>query len=199
MKISISKGNQKMGLIRSVSLPPIISCRPDAPCTKTCYAAKAVRLYATARAAWQNNLDFYNSDPAEYFEKIAASIQKKNDSWFRFSVAGDMPNPLYFVGVKKVARACRDTRFLVFTKQVFPIGLYDNIPENLSVVKSMWPGLPAYPDYMQHLPKAWMKPKAPVEGYEIPLSALPCPGSCTTCNFCYNLRKIGADVVFDQH
>ena len=39
-KISISPGNQKMGFIPSVSLPPVVTCAHGCTCAKKCYAAK---------------------------------------------------------------------------------------------------------------------------------------------------------------
>lgn len=35
--LNISEGNSKMDAIPSFSLPPVITCRPDAPCRKECY------------------------------------------------------------------------------------------------------------------------------------------------------------------
>ena len=43
MKVSISKGNSKMGAIPSVSLPPITTCAAGCTCAKKCYAAKLCR------------------------------------------------------------------------------------------------------------------------------------------------------------
>ena len=39
-QVSISKGNNKMGAIPSVSLPPITTCKHCESCAKDCYAAK---------------------------------------------------------------------------------------------------------------------------------------------------------------
>ena len=57
LKVSISKGNSKMGSIPSVSLPPCTTCNPNAPCFKKCYAVKIQRLYKTVKTAYENNLD----------------------------------------------------------------------------------------------------------------------------------------------
>ena len=68
--VSISKGNSKMGAIPSVSLPACITCNPNAPCFKLCYAAKISRLYSSVKNAYDRNLDILNSDPARYWEQV---------------------------------------------------------------------------------------------------------------------------------
>ena len=57
--ISISKGNIKMGDISSISLPAVVTCRPDAPCFLKCYARKMCAYRDTVRAAYERNLDIY--------------------------------------------------------------------------------------------------------------------------------------------
>ena len=37
MKVTISQSNTKLGMIPTISLPPIITCRKNAPCAKDCY------------------------------------------------------------------------------------------------------------------------------------------------------------------
>jgi len=37
--VTIPDGNRKMGVVPSISLPPIVTCNKEAPCTKGgCYA-----------------------------------------------------------------------------------------------------------------------------------------------------------------
>lgn len=50
-KISISNGNSKMGLIKSVSLPPVVTCAKGCPCANDCYAVKLQRIYKTVKSA----------------------------------------------------------------------------------------------------------------------------------------------------
>ena len=52
----ISEKNTKMGWIPSVSLPPIITCRPNAPCKKDCYALKAYRCYKRTKKGGEARL-----------------------------------------------------------------------------------------------------------------------------------------------
>ena len=88
-KVSISHGNRKMGEIPSVSLPACITCNPDAPCFKDCYAVKIARLYKAANAAYNRNLNILERDPASYWAQVrtAASMAQ----YFRFHVSGDIP------------------------------------------------------------------------------------------------------------
>ena len=94
MKVSISKGNSKMGAIPSVSLPPIITCPANAPCAKKCYAAKLARIYPSVRKSYENNLDILNSDWDEYWRQVRGAVSMAR--YFRFHVAGDIPNAAYF-------------------------------------------------------------------------------------------------------
>ena len=51
-KISISRGNSKMGAIPSVSLPCRVTCNQNAPCFKKCYAARIELRYKESRNAY---------------------------------------------------------------------------------------------------------------------------------------------------
>ena len=138
--VSISKGNSKMGAIPSVSLPACVTCNPDAPCFKLCYAAKISRLYKTVKTAYRNNLDILASDPGVYWQQVkqAASMAR----YFRYHVSGDIPNADYFNNMVALARKLPHTTFLAFTKQYHIVNAYltngGTIPENLQIIFSNW-------------------------------------------------------------
>ncbi len=44
-QISISNGNRKLGVVMNISMSPRTCCPAGVPCSKKCYALKAVRLY----------------------------------------------------------------------------------------------------------------------------------------------------------
>lgn len=94
--VSISKGNSKMGAIPSVSLPACITCNPNAPCFKLCYAAKITRLYKTVKTAYENNLSILTDDPIEYWDQVKQAAQMAR--YFRYHVSGDIPNIEYYTG-----------------------------------------------------------------------------------------------------
>ena len=200
MQIKISPGNVKMGRIPSISLPPVQTCRPDAPCTADCYARKAWRMYPSVREAWQNNLTVYEEDPEIYFEQLHAVISKRNYPWFRFHVAGDFVDQEYFTRTLQLAKGLPGTKFLAFTKRFDYIEQRSSpVPESLSIVLSMWPGLPSPGSDLNHFPRTWVRdPKNPDP--RVPETAVPCPGHCDTCNLCWSLKLAGIkDVVFDKH
>lgn len=184
----------KMGSIPSLSLPPITTCRADAPCTKDCYSLKPWRQYPSVRKAWQENLDYYNKYPSSFFDAIYSwfETRKKPVDYFRWNVGGDFPSDDYLQRVKFLAKDFPATKFLAFTKRYeFD---YSNLSPNTSIVFSVWPGLALPED--QTMPRAYMD-----DGTDgrIPLDAMPCPGNCTVCGACWELAQRGINVVFKKH
>ena len=142
--ISISSGNIKMGDISSVSLPAVVTCRPDAPCFAKCYARKMCAYRENVRASYERNLDIYRNNPESYWLQLRAHCSMV--SAFRFHVSGDIPDIQYLEGMIKLARDCKNCQFLVFTKRAEWIN--DKIsalkkqkkalPKNLHIVISNW-------------------------------------------------------------
>lgn len=142
--ISISAGNIKMGDISSISLPAVVTCRPDAPCFQKCYARKMCAYRETVRTAYERNLDIYKNNPSSYWLQLRAHCSMV--SAFRFHVSGDIPDIQYLEGMIKLARECRNCQFLVFTKRAEWVN--DKIsalkkqkkalPKNLHIVISNW-------------------------------------------------------------
>ena len=194
MKIKISKENRKMGYVPSVSLPPGATCRPGVPCVPQCYANKAWRLYPSVRAAWQSNLDLYLDSPVGYFTQLSAWLQKHKPKYFRFHVAGDIPDTLYLTGMRRACLDIPETKFLCFTKR-FQFD-FKHLPSNLQVVLSMWPGMDLPGPELAHMSRAWCR-----DGTEtrVPETAIECPGGCDGCGACWGLSQKGLDVVFDLH
>lgn len=142
--ISISKGNIKMGDISSISLPAVVTCRPNAPCFQKCYARHMQNFKKNCLTAWSRNLDIYRNDPDSYWLQLRAYCSMV--SAFRFHVSGDMPDREYLEGVIKLARDCKNCQFLAFTKRAEwvndKISLLKKqkkaLPKNLHIVISNW-------------------------------------------------------------
>lgn len=142
--ISISAGNIKMGDISSVSLPAVVTCRPDAPCFQKCYARKMCAYRETIRAAYERNLDIYRNNPESYWLQLRAHCSMV--SAFRYHVSGDIPDIQYLEGMIKLARDCKNCQFLAFTKRAEWVN--DKIsalkkqkkalPKNLHILLSNW-------------------------------------------------------------
>ena len=198
LKVSISTGNKKMGAIPSVSLPPCVTCNPDAPCFKLCYAVKMERIYKTVRTAYENNLNVLNTDWAEYWRQVrqAAAMSR----YFRFHVSGDIPNAGYFKEMVITACMYPNTTFLAFTKQYKIVNNYidtvGGIPKNLKVIFSNWGEWKCENPHGLPECEIILKGSAPAENWKI------CGGNCTECACrgvgCWELKN-GDTIAIYQH
>lgn len=196
---SISDGNVKLGTIHSLSLPPVLTCNPDAPCRRKgqCYAIAMTRYAPGVVKAWGGNLDQWQTDPAgfeaemmDYFEGINAP------RFFRWFVGGDVCDGAFWQMIVRIAAKCPGVRFLMFTKQYGIVG--GRTPGNLQVVASGWPGLPIPRRIRRQFRVAWMRDEKNPDP-RIPADAIECPGHCDKCGMCWDLAAIGRDVVFEKH
>lgn len=197
-KVSISKGNAKLGAIPSVSLPAITTCNPTAPCFKLCYAAKISRLRKTVKTAYDRNLEVLTTNPALYWSSVytAAATVK----YFRHHVSGDIPNIEYFARMVQLANALPDTHFLAFTKQYHIVNQYINnggaIPENLKIIFSNWGDWKCANPYGLPVCEIILKGNEPAPDWKI------CGGNCTECacrgGGCWELKN-GETIAIYQH
>lgn len=202
LSISISSGNDKMGKIPSVSLPPIKTCAARAlnTCAKKCYACKICRYSKEAKNAYQRNLDTLLNSPAVFWEDVSRAL--KVNRFFRFNVSGDIPNYDYFKNLVKVVSNNSHCICLIFTKQWEIVNKYirynKSLPDNLKVVFSGWVGLDIINPY--NLPEAHVIFK----NGETSASdgAKYCSGNCFDCALnncgCWTLQK-GEQVLFREH
>lgn len=203
MSVKISKSNSKLGIIPSVNLPPIITCRSDAPCIKECYALKGRFRFSGVRENMASNYDLYRDNSEEYFRGIKESIDNGFISYkyFRWHASGDIVDKQYLVGMVKIANDLPRTYFLAFTKKYELVNAFIDeggvIPENLHIIFSAWGDswklLNPY-----NFPVAFVRFKAEDANSGIPDSAIECSGNCTSCLQCWNISR-GESVVFDQH
>ena len=216
LRIKISKGNMKLGKVHNISLPPIVTCREDAPCKKDCYAVRSFRMYPNTRKAWQTNLDIYNDSPELFFAEINTYLHEYDIKRFRWHVAGDIVDQRYLDGIVRTAIIFNKVEFLLFTKK------YDldygaiykathnmahefvsdtrNVP-NLAVIFSAWPGMEA-PNYKYDFPVAWLSTddRSPVHNSFPAQEYYKCVGHCGECGHrCWDVVKNKIDIVFDLH
>jgi hypothetical protein len=190
--ITISDGNRKVGSVPSISLPPVITCNPKAKCFKDCYVLKSYRIYPSVRQAYQKNLNTYNADPDLYFDAISAWLKIRRPTLFRYHVSGDIPDYHYLSGMVKLAAQFPEIKFLAFTKRYNLNKLFKNVPANLSIIISAWPGM--------RLPKTTQPIAFMDDGNEKRINnALECFGNCETCGMCWSLKTINKNVVFKKH
>ena len=190
--ITISPSNMKTGKIPSISLPPIVTCNPNAKCHKDCYVLKSYRLYPHVREAYQKNLNTFKTNPELYFQSISDWLTIKKPDYFRYHNSGDIPNLNYLNNIINIAKLHPKVKFLLFTKQYKFIKHFKDLPSNLSIVISAWPGM--------RLPKTTLPLAYMQDGTEKRVTnALECPGNCETCGMCWNLKSLNKNVVFKKH
>lgn len=200
MTVSISKGNSKMGLIPSVSLPACTTCNPSAPCFKKCYALRLARRYKTVAGAYDRNLEILDNSPNTYWLQVkAAAITTR---FFRYHVSGDIPNIDYFVYMVKTAHDLPNTTFLAFTKQYHIVNEYittfgaDAIPQNLKIIFSNWGAWKCENPHNLPTCEIILKGSEPAENWKI------CGGNCTACACagigCWELKS-GETIAIYKH
>lgn len=204
MDIKISTTNTKLGYqIPSISLLPECSCRKDAPCAKGCYGKKGNFTYSNVKEAQRHNYECYVNDPDGYFKQIISYLNDALISFkfFRWHTVGDIVDYNYFLGMIKVANACKHVKFLCFTKKFDIVNDYlavnDRLPHNLKIVFSAWHKAFKV-DNPNNLPVAYVFFKKEELNPDIPKLAIPCKGHCPECLACWDLRK-GQSVYFNQH
>lgn len=199
--VHISRGVSKLGAnIPSVSLPPVLTCRADAPCTGKCYARKGRFSFLHMRDLLLSNLAIWNADPIRY--KTDVAIAAFHNRFFRWHASGDIPNATYLAMMVELAAQLPGTRFLCFTKKFELVNTFISEngmpPENLRIVFSAWGDF--VPDNPHNLPMAYVRFKT--QQTQIPASVFSCPNFCGECvlggSSCWDLR-LGESVCFDEH
>ena len=190
--VTISEGNSKLGTLPSVSLPPIVTCNRAAGCTKGgCYALNGFFRMPSVKMAYKKNLESFTRNSDLYFNAIDNWLKIKRPVFFRWHVAGDIPNKTYLDGMIAIAKKHKKIKFLAFTKK-YNLLKYTIKQKNLAIIISSWPGL-KLPGYK--LPIAFMQ-----DGNENRVNnAIECPGNCETCGMCWNLKRLNKNVVFYKH
>lgn len=202
MSVKISTTNSKLGLIPSVNLSPILTCRKNCPCSKDCYATKGRFRFQNVKQSMKNNYDEYLRDSNNYFTEIKHAINNGMVSYayFRWHASGDIVNEKYFEGMVQTAVDLPNTKFLAFTKKFELVNSYIKnggvIPQNLNIVFSAW-GDSFKIENPYDFPIAHVR-FHDRENKSIPTTALECSGDCTNCLQCWNIKK-GQAVVFNKH
>ena len=197
-KVTISNGNRKMGEIKSVSLPPIITCAEHCTCAKKCYAVKMCRIYKSVKESYNNNLEILNSNPNEYWEQVNDALCTSR--FFRFHVSGDIPNYEYLIDMIDAVKNNPHCDVLVFTKRFTFVNKALNsgveIPNNLHILFSEWDGMTMDNPYNMPVAHVIFKGNEAKTNWNI------CTGNCLECakrgKNCWTLKS-GEHVAFYEH
>ena len=199
LHVSISNGNQKMGDIKSVSLPAGLTCRM-APCQGRCYARRLGEIRPNVREAYRRNYQILLEYPDQYWREVEAAIMLSR--FFRFHVSGDIPNPKYLKSMMAVTARHPHCQVLCFTKRYEIVNGYldsgGQFPGNLHLLFSAWAGLQMVNPYS--LPEAHVRYR---DGTTTAAhGALECSGNCSECattdSGCWTLGR-GEQVIFNEH
>lgn len=209
--VPVMEGNSKTGALRSLSMRPILDCGNCSKCIGQCYDLRhdvtngACLEYRCATAA------IYEVDNDRFWKEVEA--QATVSCLWRWHIGGDIMSYYYLCKMVKIARECPHCKFLAFTKMFDIVNkyVYDNgeLPENLHIIFSAWPGLQM--DNPYNLPVAFpiFADKDIEENEEIARFSDSCPkfywkcnDNCTDCALrdqgCFRLGK-GESVGFNYH
>lgn len=196
---SFSESNKKMGRCGSFSVMPGITCNPNAPCFKDCYARKMCAYRKSVRQAYEDNTKALMIDHRydEFINAACMFIDYNEYKLFRFNVAGDMVNFDYLNACCEIAKRNPDVKFLAFTKQYELVGealKLGLIPSNFNIVFSAWNSF--VPEDTTTVPVAYYD-----DGEHedlIDQKAVLCGGDCQHCKKCFYLKP-GESVKFAKH
>lgn len=181
IKLCISTGNDKIGNVMNVSLPPMLSCGNCAGCCTLCYDVKACMRFPNVVDARARNLAILRKDRGEYFARIEKAIsRRRKNKFFRWHVAGDIVDADYFVNMVEIARRHPDFLFWTYTKMYHIVNQYcaehgkETIPENFSIMFSEWRGMPMDNPYGFAEFRVVFKDEDRPQGFY-------CPGNCDAC------------------
>jgi len=201
--VNFTLSNAKLGgFIPSLDMPPIITCRKNAPCIKGCYARKGNFMYKNKQMSMQANLEAYKQDSKAFFDTVVEFLNNGDIAYkfFRWFGAGDIVDHNFLVGACEVAKQCPTIRFLMFTKKYELVNEFltiNEIPSNLHIVFSMW-DKDFKVENPYNLPQAYVNFKNKECNPVIPEHAIPCQGDCSSCKSCWSLVK-NQSVYFNQH
>lgn len=212
--VVISNGNNKLGDVTNVSLPPVITCGKNCKsCKDFCYAVRLYLKFGFDRKdkklnPWLLNYAIYLIDPDRYFNEINNSLF--NTRYFRWHTSGDIIDVNYFDNMIKIALKNPSVNFLAFTKQYDIVNSYiamhggnaNIIPENLHLLFSASPQIDMINHY--NLPECHIN----FENSELNTfkgctgKVFHCGGNCTECIQngcgCFNLKN-GDVTLINQH
>lgn len=183
LKLHISSGNRKIGRVFNFSTAPIITCGNCKACKGYCYDVKACLQYPGTRKARAENTAMMLKDMRATFEQIDAFLSRKHKrQYFRWHVAGEILSKAYLSLMVWIAKRHPTWRFWTYTKMYELVNTYcdenggrDAIPENLTIMFSIWHGVPC--DNRYNFPVF----VCIMDGDTIPEGATHCPGNCDYC------------------
>ena len=187
--------------IFTLSFPPIETCRPDAPCTRICFAKNSMLRYKGAQKAWGENLLMYEKSPENFWAEVRRVLNGCHELpyLFRFFVGGDFVRPEMVQEIIDLAKEYPTVLFMAFTKRTEWLPLHNSLPMNLSILSSMWPDWTPEGPHVEEYSRCWLDDP---ENYDdrIPEdTGFPCGEDCVDCKVCYHVRETPTEVILEKH
>ena len=196
--VSISKGNEKMGAVVSVSLMPFLTCpsRCKGTCGKDCYAAKIANMRTSVLKSYARNTAMLMLKPELYWMDVNRAMMATR--FFRYHVSGDIANKEYFENMITTCVNNPHCQVLVFTKRYEIVNEWiaenGELPENLHLLFSGWEDLEVVNPY--GLPETNVFTTEPKDEW------LVCGGNCFECGCrgvgCWQAKN-GETIAFKKH
>lgn len=188
----LSKGNKKLPTSTLIfNLPAVKTCPNSTPqCRKWCYARKAERMYPNVLPFRNRNHE--TSKQIDFVSLIHSELgRSRTVKQVRIHESGDFYSEEYYNKWLSIARLNKDLTFYAYTKVVTlgTIKRPDNfiliLSDDDKLLKGQW-------HYFEGV--ATVTPK----GAATDKSFFTCPGSCKTCDYCYN-PTVNKRVTFEVH
>lgn len=198
-------GNEKTGLIPSVSLLPIIDCENCMHCMNGCYDVRHDIIYKECMERRAINSAIHREDQERFWKEIKLYCQSHNLPALRFNVGGDF-NEKDFIYLASVAAETPSTDYLFFTKNYDGINAaidkIGSFPTNVHAIMSAWNGVQM--NNVHHLPESHVidaDGNTTLGNFD---RVLYCQGNCTECKMrpnqvsCWTIHN-GEKVLFPFH
>ena len=184
LHVAISNGNRKIGRVMNVSIAPLLTCGNCSKCASYCYDIKACLQYENVRKARAKNTAILQVNREKYFTEIRQKIaRRKLHKYFRWHVAGDIPDIAYLDEMIAIARENPTFTFWTYTKMYGIVNNWckqhgvENIPSNLHIMFSEWRGMPLNNPY--NFPVFTVRFIS--QGEKFLDNVWICPGNCDIC------------------
>ena len=182
LKVSVSKGNVKIGKVLNVSTMPILCCGNCKECKNYCYDIKACYRYAGTLQARARNTVLAKYHRTEFFRQIDEVLNhRRTNKYFRWHVAGDILDYNYLENMILIARKHPDFKFWTYTKMYHLVNRWieanGELPANFKCMYSRWEGVKMDNPFKQPEFRVRMEGMSENEFKHLHK----CPGNCDVC------------------
>jgi len=112
----LKRGNSKLGKkVLAFNLPPLKTCTPSKWCKEHCYAQKGRFTFPVVKQSSENS---YEKAKTSTFESsVIDDIKRTKTEFVRIHASGDFFSASYVNKWYNIAKECKDTKFLAFTRR----------------------------------------------------------------------------------